>query len=114
MLVSSGTIGESDDFVVVAARGGETAESLARTHLGDAGKSWMIEDFMGARTFARGQQITGAAMLVGTIGGGLLGQINLSLPYIVRTVLLLAVFVVAYVVMHDLGFEPRRVTAGEL
>ncbi len=32
------------------------------------------------RVFARGQQITGAAMLVGTVGGGLLGQIDLSLP----------------------------------
>jgi predicted MFS family arabinose efflux permease len=38
----------------------------------------------------------------------------LSLPYLVRTVLLLAVFAVAYVVMHDLGFEPRRVTRREL
>jgi peptidoglycan/xylan/chitin deacetylase (PgdA/CDA1 family) len=41
----------------VSAGGGETAEALARTHLGDAGKAWMIEDFMGARTFARGQQV---------------------------------------------------------
>jgi Major Facilitator Superfamily len=64
--------------------------------------------------FARGQQITGAAMLVGTVGGGLLGQINLSIPYLVRSGLLAAVFVVAYVVMHDVGFTPRRVTAGEL
>ena len=45
-------------------------------------------------------------MLVGTVGGGLLGQIDLSLPYLVRAGLLLAVFVVAYVVMHDLGFDP--------
>jgi MFS family permease len=66
------------------------------------------------RVFARGQQVTGAAMLVGTIGGGLLGQINLSLPYVLRGLLLFAVFVVAYVVMHDLGFVPRRVTAAEL
>jgi MFS family permease len=66
------------------------------------------------RVFARGQQVTGTAMLVGTIGGGLLGQINLSLPYILRSVLLFAVFVVAYVLMHDLGFVPRRVTAAEL
>jgi MFS family permease len=66
------------------------------------------------RVFARGQQVTGAAMLVGTVVGGFLGQIDLSLPYVVRTVLLLAVFVVAYFVMHDLGFEPRRVTRSEL
>jgi peptidoglycan/xylan/chitin deacetylase (PgdA/CDA1 family) len=50
-------VGESDDFIVVSAKGGETAEGLARTHLGDAGKGWMIEDFMGARTFARGQHV---------------------------------------------------------
>jgi peptidoglycan/xylan/chitin deacetylase (PgdA/CDA1 family) len=50
-------LGESDDFIVVAAKGGETAEGLARTHLGDANKGWMIEDFMGARTFARGQHV---------------------------------------------------------
>jgi peptidoglycan/xylan/chitin deacetylase (PgdA/CDA1 family) len=48
---------ESDDFVVVVARGGETAESLAARHLGDAGKAWMIEDFMGARTFTAGQHV---------------------------------------------------------
>jgi len=66
------------------------------------------------RVFARGQQITGAAMLVGAVGGGLLGQIDLALPYLVRAALLAVVFVVAFVVMHDLGFTPRRVSAGEL
>jgi MFS family permease len=64
--------------------------------------------------FARGQQITGAAMLVGTVGGGLLGQIDLSLPYLVRSGLLVAVFGIAYAVMHDVGFTPRRVTVAEL
>ena len=64
--------------------------------------------------FARGQQITGAAMLVGTVGGGLLGQIDLSLPYLVRSGLLVAVFAIAYAVMHDIGFTPRRVTVTEL
>jgi MFS family permease len=66
------------------------------------------------RVFARGQQVTGAAMLVGTIGGGLLGQVNLSLPYVVRAVLLVVVFAIAYAVMHDLGFAPSRVTVSEL
>jgi MFS family permease len=66
------------------------------------------------RVFARGQQVTGAAMLVGTIGGGLLGQIDLALPYVLRAALLLAVFGIAYAVMHDLGFTPRRVRAAEL
>jgi MFS family permease len=64
--------------------------------------------------FARGQQITGAAMLVGTVGGGLLGQLDLSIPYLVRSALLVAVFVIAYAVMHDIGFTPQRLTIAEL
>jgi MFS family permease len=58
--------------------------------------------------------VTGAAMLVGTIGGGFLGQVDLALPYVLRAALLAAVFVIAWVVMHDLGFEPRAVAADEL
>ena len=53
-------------------------------------------------------------MLVGTIGGGFLGQIDLCLPYILRSVLLVAVFAVAFVVMHDVGFTPRPVPASQL
>ena len=56
-LGAGAVVGESEDFVVVTARGGETAEALARVHLGDPGKSWMIEDFMGARRFASGQRV---------------------------------------------------------
>ncbi|HET8968848.1 MAG TPA: MFS transporter, partial [Gaiellaceae bacterium] len=94
---------------------------LGYTFYSGAMEAWLVDalddtGYQGLldRVFARGQQVTGAAMLVGTVGGGLLGQIDLSLPYLLRTVLLLAVFVVAYVVMHDLGFEPRRVARGEL
>ena len=47
---TSTVVGESDDFiVVVATHDGETAEALARTHLRDPAKAWMIEDFNGAR-----------------------------------------------------------------
>ncbi len=94
---------------------------LGFTFYSGAMEAWLVDALSATgyaglldRVFARGQQVTGAAMLVGTVGGGLLGQIDLSLPYVVRSVLLLAVFVVAYAVMHDLGFEPRRVTRGEL
>jgi peptidoglycan/xylan/chitin deacetylase (PgdA/CDA1 family) len=52
-------VGESDDFVVVVTtHDGETAEALARTHLGGPGKAWMIEDFNGgARTFNAGKRV---------------------------------------------------------
>src|SRR5574337_101390 len=66
------------------------------------------------RAFARGQQVTGVAMVVGTIGGGLLGQIDLSIPYLVRAALLGILFLVAYVVMHDVGFTPRRVPVARM
>ena len=56
-MVAGTAVGESDDFIVVFAKGGETAEGLARTHLGDANKSWLIEDFMGARKFKAGQRV---------------------------------------------------------
>ena len=63
------------------------------------------------RVFALGQMTSGSGMLVGSILGGLLGQWNLSLPYVVRAVLLVAAFVVVAVRFKDLGFTPRRLTA---
>ena len=94
---------------------------LGFTFYSGAMEAWLV-DALGAigyeglldRVFARGQQVTGAAMLVGTIGGGLLGQVDLAVPYLVRATLLLAVFLVAYAVMYDLGFTPRTVTVAEL
>jgi MFS family permease len=94
---------------------------LGYTFYSGAMEAWLVDALHASgyrglldRVFARGQQVTGGAMLVGTVAGGLLGQIDLSLPYLVRTALLLAVFGVAYFVMHDLGFEPRRVSRAEL
>jgi len=57
--------------------------------------------------FAKGQMVFGAAMLVGTLGGGLLGQINLSVPYLVRAATFLPLFALAYVGMSEIGFTPR-------
>jgi peptidoglycan/xylan/chitin deacetylase (PgdA/CDA1 family) len=48
---------KSDEFLVVVAKAGDTAESLAAQHLGTAAQSWMIEDYMGARTFTAGQRV---------------------------------------------------------
>jgi MFS family permease len=52
--------------------------------------------------------VAGAATLIGTIGGGFLGQVSLGLPYIARSVLLLAVIGAAWAWMHDLGYEPAK------
>jgi peptidoglycan/xylan/chitin deacetylase (PgdA/CDA1 family) len=43
--------------VVVLAKGGDTAESLARRYLGDPVKAWMIEDYNGTATFTQGREV---------------------------------------------------------
>lgn len=57
--------------------------------------------------FARGQMFFGGGMLVGTIGGGLLGQIRLDIPYLVRAAIVVPLFVLAWRGMPELGFTPR-------
>src|SRR5690348_7254538 len=57
--------------------------------------------------FARAQMFFGAGMLVGTIGGGLLGQIRLDLPYLVRAAIVVPLFVLAWRNMPELGYTPR-------
>jgi MFS family permease len=76
--------------------------------------AWMVDaldatGYSGSknRVFARSGIFTGIAMLIGTLAGGLLGQISLAIPYYVRTGLLAGAFVVTFVSMHELGFQPR-------
>ncbi len=76
--------------------------------------AWMVDaldatGYMGSkdRVFARSGVFTGIAMLVGTVGGGLLGQASLAIPYYVRTGLLAGAFMLTLAFMHDIGFEPR-------
>jgi MFS family permease len=57
--------------------------------------------------FARGQMFFGAGMLVGTIGGGLLGQIRLDIPYLVRAAIVVPLFLIAWFRMPEPGFTPR-------
>lgn len=59
--------------------------------------------------FARGQIVTGVAMLTGSVAGGFIAQItNLGVPYIIRSVILGFTFILAFFIMKDLGFTPRR------
>ena len=76
--------------------------------------AWLVDaldasGFAGPKdsVFARGQMAAGAGMLVGSLLGGVLGQIGLSWPYIVRTALLVAAGVVTALLVHDAGFTPR-------
>jgi MFS family permease len=68
-----------------------------------AGYDGMLEDVMG-----RGQMVTGAAMLGGSVTGGAIAQAtSLGVPFLMRVGVLVAMFVVAHRLMHDLGFTPE-------
>lgn len=88
---------------------------LGFTFFSGATEAWLVDaldatGFEGPieNVFGRGQTVTGAATLVGTIGGGFLAQINLGVPYIARSIMLVAVIVAAFVFMHDIGFTPTK------
>ena len=59
------------------------------------------------KVFARSHTVFGLAMLVGTVGGGLLGQVDLALPYVVRAAVVVPLFVLAWRSMRDWGYAPR-------
>jgi MFS family permease len=62
--------------------------------------------------FAKGQIATGAAMLTGTLAGGVIAQAtSLGVPYVLRAVMLALTFLVAWLSMHDVGFTPQRETS---
>jgi predicted MFS family arabinose efflux permease len=58
--------------------------------------------------FAKGQIVAGAAMLSGSVLGGLVAQwTNLGVPYLLRGLALVVTFVVAFIYMRDWGFVPK-------
>ncbi len=106
---------------VAAIGGGLVMFSLAGIVLGlgytfysGAVEAWLVDALKATAyrgeldvVFARAQIVFGVATLVGTVGGGLLGSIDLSVPYVVRSVFLGGAFGVGLWAMHDIGFTPR-------
>jgi MFS family permease len=93
------------------------ALGLGFTFYSGATEAWLVDALRATgytgpldAVFSRAQLVTGAAMLVGTVSGGLLGTIDLALPFVVRAGLLVPVLVIAGRLMHDLGFQPRPLT----
>jgi MFS family permease len=66
------------------------------------------------RVLARGGIVTSAAMLAGTVAGGILADRHLVIPYLVRCSLLLIALVVALVTMREIGFTVRPLVLREL
>ena len=87
---------------------------LGYTFYSGAVEAWLVDalNATGYRheldgVFARASIVSSIAMIVGTVGGGLLGQLHLSLPYIARAALVLVAFFVGFRTMHEIGFTPR-------
>ena len=94
---------------------------LGFTFYSGAVEAWVVDALDAAgydhpidRVMARGALVSSVAMLVGTVSGGLLGGINLVYPYLVRAALLVAAFAVAFVTMHDIGFNVRALTPRQI
>ncbi len=94
---------------------------LGFTFYSGAVEAWLVDalnatNYEGEleQVFARAGIVTSALMLIGTVGGGLLGSIDLVIPYVVRAILLAMVFVWGYLNMHDIGYTPRALTAAAI
>jgi MFS family permease len=88
---------------------------LGFTFFSGATEAWLVDALRATKyhgdidtVFGTGQVVRGAAMLVGSVSGGFLAQISLGVPYLVRSLMLVAVIIAAYVAMHDIGYTPAR------
>ena len=89
---------------------------LGFTFFSGATEAWLVDalKFTGfggtlESVFARAQVVSGAAMLTGSLAGGVIAQAtNLGVPYLLRAALLGVTIAVAWWFMHDLGFTPER------
>jgi MFS family permease len=58
---------------------------------------------------AKGEIVEGSAMLCGSAAGGVIAQAaDLGVPYILRVVVLVVAFVLAFTLMRDVGYAPSR------
>jgi MFS family permease len=89
---------------------------LGFTFFSGATEAWLVDalhatGFTGnlESVFGRAQVVGGAAMLAGSVGGGVVAQLtNLGVPYLLRAGMLGVTLVVAWWFMHDIGFTAQR------
>ena len=89
---------------------------LGFTFFSGATEAWLVDalkatGFQGhlEHVFGRAQTVSGGAMLVGSVAGGVVAQFtNLGVPYIIRAVMLGVTLLVALRFMKDIGFTPQR------
>lgn len=87
---------------------------LGFTFFSGAVEAWLVDALAATgytggleKVFGRGLAFAGAAMFIGSIAGGVVAQAtNLGVPFLIRAGILVVMFVVAALVMRDLGFTP--------
>jgi len=93
---------------------------LGFTFFSGAVEAWLVDalhetGFTGEleAVFGKGQVVTGIGMLTGSVAGGYVAQAtSLGVPFVLRGAILILMFGVAFAVMRDVGFTPKR--AGRL
>jgi MFS family permease len=89
---------------------------LGFTFFSGAVEAWLVDALAATgytgeleSVFGRGQVVSGLAMLTGSVAGGFIAQqTTLGVPFVLRGVVLVVMFAVAFALMHDVGFTPRR------
>ncbi len=89
---------------------------LGFTFFSGAVEAWLVDALHATgfdgnleSVFGRGQVVSGAAMLTGSVAGGYIAQVtSLGVPFVLRGAILVLMFAVAFRLMHDTGFTPRR------
>jgi MFS family permease len=89
---------------------------LGFTFFSGAVEAWLVDALTATgytgrleTVFGRGQIVTGAGMLGGSVAGGFIAQqISLGAPFVIRGAILIVMFVVAFRLMHDVGFTPEK------
>jgi MFS family permease len=89
---------------------------LGFTFFSGAVEAWLVDALTATgyqgrleTVFGRGQMVTGAGMLGGSVAGGFIAeQISLGAPFVLRGAILIVMFVVAFRLMHDVGFTPDK------
>jgi MFS family permease len=89
---------------------------LGFTFFSGAVEAWLVDaltatGFTGEleSVFGRGQVVSGAAMLTGSVAGGFIAQqFSLGTPFVLRALVLVVMFGVAFRLMHDVGFAPEK------
>jgi MFS family permease len=93
-----------------------TLIGLGFTFFSGAVEAWLVDaltatGFEGEleTVFGRGQIVSGAAMLTGSVAGGFIAQLtSLGVPFVLRGAVLVVMFAVAFRLMHDVGFAPEK------